>query len=355
MDRVTRARILLSKAVRHDRYKAPTPGTNPLGITFGALARRENNPKYMKKVITNRLGERQTVYINKEKLALAARYKPTKTTQQAATGFAMTGDVPSKRSILSVVTEEIKEAIRHPVATWQAGVAREYAAIVAINEEHGVDIDKMDLVSGAVSNMVTDIALSVHKEMTVNTGGLVGSIVGGAVGGGVGALAGDLLGSTATRKVMNDVQATKQAWSKLIDTGELEGKNPFQQVKIISQAAAAQVKENTADTRRGDLIGDVFGWAGGNSGGSAIKAIVPGAPPGIGAIPGIMTANYANAFDEEKKKGQSTAVAAWKALSRGVEKGFEREAKMRETVKQMWSDAMEKTIAGASLMVYTQK
>ena len=355
MDRVTRAKFLLSKAMRHDRYKTPTPGSNPSGFTFGALSSRENNPKYIKKVITNRLGERQTVYVNKEKLALAARYKPTKTAQQAAKGFAVTGDVPSKRSILSVVAEEIKEAIKHPVATWQAGVAREYAAIVAINEEHGVNIDKMDLVSGAVSNMVTDIALSVHKEMTVNTGGLVGSIVGGAVAGGAGALAGDLLGASATRKVMNDVQATKQAWSKLVETGELEGKNPFQQVKIISQAAAAQVKENTAETRRGDLIGDVFGWAGGNTGGAAIQAIVPSAPPGIGAIPGLMTANYANAFDEEKRKGQSTAVAAWKALSRGVEKGFEREAQMREAIKQKWSDAMKKTIAGTSLMVYTQK
>jgi len=355
VDRVTRAKILLSKAVRHDRYKAPTPGTNPMGITFGAVARRENNPKYIKKIITNKLGERQTVYINKEKLATAAEYRPGKTETKAAKDFTRTGELPSKKTTLSILAEGVSKAAQSPVKAMQTNMAREYAAIVAINEEHNLDIDKMDLVSGAVSNLVTKIAIDTHKEMTVNTGGLVGSIVGGAVGGGAGALAGDLLGAKATRKVMDDIQATKQAWSKLVEEGSLEGKNPFQQIRIISQAAAKQVKENTADTRRGDLIGDVFGWAGGNSGGAAIKAIVPSAPPGVGAIPGIMTANYANAFDEEKKKGQSTAVAAWKALSRGVEKGFEREAQARATAKQMWTEAMKHTIAGASIMVHVQR
>jgi len=312
--------------LRVDRApKIPKPGGQTPGNQSAGGQNR--NSKLQKKQITNKSGEKQTVWVdpNKEKpgsnaqsvvkqgveVAKQAIGDKVADTQAAAKTAEMvqsyarknfsqgsknpefdkellghaakamtTGDLPSRPQIVSLMSRSAQNFLADPIGEVNRGFEREAIAREAFKARFGEDaptkaqVAKQAIKSGgkAVKNVIID------PETVVLAGGVAGGMIGGAVAGPAGALAGDLVGGLAARKITEFGGKVKKELDRINESAPEFEKDMGKLQKLASATNGALNQLKTPEVQiemEDNLIGDSSGWAIGNAVGKAANAIAP--------------------------------------------------------------------------------
>lgn len=302
--------------------KGPKPPGQP-----GQPGKRDVS-KLQKKEITNKSGEKQTVYINPNKdegkgndigkamgqgtelakkavgehIADPEAAKNTaqmvqeyarknfsqgsrnpeldKEIMQSAATAMTTGDLPSRQQLTSMMARSVQGFLADPIGEVKRGFEREAIAREAFKARFGEDapskaqVAKQALKAGG--EKVKDLVID--PETVVLAGGVAGGMIGGSVAGPAGALVGDLAGGLAARKVTEFAGKVKKQMDSIneaapefeSDMGKLEKIS-----KSVGGALSEMKKPETQMEMEDNLVGDASGWAIGNAVGKTANAIAP--------------------------------------------------------------------------------
>lgn len=295
-----------------------------------------------KKVITNIQGEQQTVYVAPEenKIASLVKHHVQKTLE--------TDELPSRAEIAKVGGAVLQEFFKDPVKAISDGFKREKMARDAYELAFGKKVpSKMEVTGKAMKLAGTKMKeFAISPDGAVAAAGITGSIVGGAVAGPAGALAGDLLGSLAVRKISEAHTAYKKAQDGLKDAEPWDEVNAVSKLKLKAGQTLSELK--TPEMQKSlekELVGDVAGWAIGNSVAIAVGKAVPGlswVPSGaISAVATVPTVVVPMAQKAHKlrQEGATPSEAAKAAFDEHFMAGTKKEkaaraaftAKMKQT------------------------
>ncbi len=292
----------------------------------------------IKKVITNKQGEEQTVYVSPDE------NKTNKLVKQHLTKTLQTDELPSRGEILQVGGAAIQDFFKNPVQAVKDGFKREQAARDAYKLAFGKDAPTKMQVTGKAMKLAGKKLKSVllTEDMLVNTAGFVGSVAGGATAGPAGMLAGDLGGALAVRKIVELNKAAKTAQAKLDHDAKFSTASALSKLKIKGNATLSEMKTSQMQKAiEKELVGDTAGWAIGNASAAALQPFIgvplKGAAVAIATVPTIVVP-IATKAHELRRAGATPEEATKAALKEFAEAGDNREAKMRSDFKKMMKE-----------------
>jgi hypothetical protein len=270
-----------------------------------------------------------------------------------------TGEIPSRKELLSVIGEETQKFIKAPRRTIREGFEREKLAREIIKETTGKDLTKATATQAAakesfkkakeLGKKLYDAKLvdkAGREDLITNTGGFLGSQGGAVIGGTIGSiggplgtivgakagqLAGDLGGAVAVRKTLRDIDATRKAFEKLADDSAFKAANGLQKLKKLRNASLEELRKLAEEGRiADDTTKDIGGWTIGNT----VAETVPLPIPFKGAIAaGLAEADVVDA-SRRIRNGESfldvIKEKTQKIIKDRIAKGNERERKVRE-------------------------
>jgi hypothetical protein len=292
----------------------------------------------IKKVITNKQGEEQTVYVAPDE------NKTTKLVKQHVGKTLITDELPSSKELIEVGQSAIGDFFKNPVQAVKDGIKREQSARDAYKLAFGKDAPTKMQVTGkamkAAGKKLKSVLLT--EDMLVNSAGFLGSVAGGATAGPAGMLAGDLGGALAVRKIVELNKAANAAQSKLDHDAAFSSASAISKIKIKGKATLSEMKTSQMQQAiEKELVGDTAGWAIGNASAAALQPFIgiplKGAAVAIATVPTIVVP-IATRAHELRRQGATPEDATKEALKEFAEAGDKREAKMRSDFTKMMKD-----------------
>ncbi len=250
-------------------------------------------------------------------------------------------EIPSRVELKQGLIEQARIFAKDPITYIKLGKQRELIAKGIYETSTGEIIPtKKEICHTAFSEVCKSEAA---KDLVVNAGGLGGSILGSSFGL-PGQLAGDLMGAITTRKIINDINATREAHQKISAEVKYQESNLLSKLgQLFSKAREILKSDEAREKDRQNGLADTAGWVIGNSVAEGINNTIPMMLAGIplkGAAIALPTVPAVVESVQRIQAGESVKSVVPEIVSRySINAGNKREENARKAAKHIIKEA----------------